>query len=393
MRARNSLLAYITMLCSAISGPAVAQMFTSGYPPGVTTGIPQGVTSGIPQGVTSGIPQGVTTAIPRGVTSGIPRGVTTGIPRGVTTGIPRGVTTGIPRGVTTGIPRGVTTGVPQGVTTGIPSGVGTGIPRGVTTGIPSAVSRGQDGVHSGTGFGAVPPSNSNKVITILKVKPSPLPQNSSGSIGPEPATAEVLPSKAERQRQLKRQAREADARAAAAEADAAEKKAAGIKAVAGAIPGVGTVVGINDATLAARKGDYKGAAVELVGAVPYSRLLKLGKLAHGRAAVQYTSTRRQLRPTTHMVSGVTVRDHKTGTIMNGTVDLRPTLAAINSGGSRGKIFNNVRGDLPRAPPGYYTEHDVPTSWVSDRGPQRIVKGAKGELYYTPDHYESFVPLN
>jgi filamentous hemagglutinin len=31
--------------------------------------------------------------------------------------------------------------------------------------------------------------------------------------------------------------------------------------------------------------------------------------------------------------------------------------------------------------------------VSGAGPQRIVSGQGGELYYTPDHYKTFIPLN
>ena len=50
-------------------------------------------------------------------------------------------------------------------------------------------------------------------------------------------------------------------------------------------------------------------------------------------------------------------------------------------------------ELPVKPPGYYQEFVHPTPGVSGAGSQRIVRGAGGELYYTPNHYDTFVPLN
>ncbi|MCY3821369.1 MAG: hypothetical protein OXH52_18780 [Gammaproteobacteria bacterium] len=57
------------------------------------------------------------------------------------------------------------------------------------------------------------------------------------------------------------------------------------------------------------------------------------------------------------------------------------------------MFRNEEGLLPTRPPGYYQEFVHPTPGISGAGPQRIVRGDAGELYYTPDHYESFIPLN
>jgi filamentous hemagglutinin len=101
---------------------------------------------------------------------------------------------------------------------------------------------------------------------------------------------------------------------------------------------------------------------------------------------------------THLVNGVKVVDQKTGNVLQGTVDLGPTLARIKSGGSfphrnDGSVFMNRAGDLPLQPPGYYTEYVHPTPGISGPGPQRIVTGQGGEIYYTPDHYKTFVPLN
>ena len=57
-----------------------------------------------------------------------------------------------------------------------------------------------------------------------------------------------------------------------------------------------------------------------------------------------------------------------------------------------KVFNNYERRLPRKPKGYYHEVRVPTAGLKRGGPQRIVYGDDGEMYYTPDHYESFRKL-
>jgi RHS repeat-associated protein len=83
---------------------------------------------------------------------------------------------------------------------------------------------------------------------------------------------------------------------------------------------------------------------------------------------------------------------------NGIVDVRPTIDRINSGGTfphrnDGSIFGNREGLLPAQPHGYYREYVHPTPGSSGPGSQRIVQGQGGELYYTPDHYQTFIPLN
>ncbi|MCC6174449.1 MAG: hypothetical protein IT305_04010 [Chloroflexi bacterium] len=76
----------------------------------------------------------------------------------------------------------------------------------------------------------------------------------------------------------------------------------------------------------------------------------------------------------------------------GTVDLGPTIERIAKG-EKGTIFRNREGLLPAKPAGYYREFDVPTEGVKGRGPQRVVAGRAGELYYTGDHYTSFTRIN
>lgn len=58
----------------------------------------------------------------------------------------------------------------------------------------------------------------------------------------------------------------------------------------------------------------------------------------------------------------------------------------------GAVFMNREGLLPRHERGYWREYTVPTPGESDRGARRIVSGRGGELYYTADHYGSFVRL-
>ena len=102
------------------------------------------------------------------------------------------------------------------------------------------------------------------------------------------------------------------------------------------------------------------------------------------------------RGTTDFVVNATIVHHGK-VIGQGTVDLRATVEAIESGRLAPRnIFENRQNRLPPKPAGYYQEfvHPTPpTLGVTGAGPQRIVRGQGGELYYTPDHYFTFIPLN
>jgi ribonuclease T1 len=74
-----------------------------------------------------------------------------------------------------------------------------------------------------------------------------------------------------------------------------------------------------------------------------------------------------------------------------------TLGRISAGGpfpfSRDDtIFQNREGLLPDQPRGYYREYTVITPGEDDRGARRIVAGGAGDLYYTADHYRSFLEI-
>ena len=58
----------------------------------------------------------------------------------------------------------------------------------------------------------------------------------------------------------------------------------------------------------------------------------------------------------------------------------------------GDRFGNYEGLLPDAPEREYRECDIDTLHASSRGAKRIVYSNDGLIYYTDDHYESFVLL-
>ena len=78
----------------------------------------------------------------------------------------------------------------------------------------------------------------------------------------------------------------------------------------------------------------------------------------------------------------------------GEVDLSGTLERIALGKkfphrNDGTTFGNRERRLPRQRGGYYKEYVHPTPGVNGPGPQRLVIGAGGDVWYTPDHYDSF----
>lgn len=75
-----------------------------------------------------------------------------------------------------------------------------------------------------------------------------------------------------------------------------------------------------------------------------------------------------------------------------------TIALLKAGGpfpyrKDGSEFSNREGRLPQEGPGYYREYTVATPGSPDRGARRIVSGQAGEIYYTRDHYQTFIRLD
>ena len=76
-------------------------------------------------------------------------------------------------------------------------------------------------------------------------------------------------------------------------------------------------------------------------------------------------------------------------------EARSTINLIRQGGpfpyaKDGTVFQNRERRLPQAMTGYYREYTVKTPGVRHRGARRIVTGQGSEIYYTGDHYASFV---
>jgi RHS repeat-associated protein len=100
---------------------------------------------------------------------------------------------------------------------------------------------------------------------------------------------------------------------------------------------------------------------------------------------------------TQFLSDVTVTDIRTGIDYTGTVGLQPTYDRIAAGGpydlsrNDGTTYQNRSGALDAQPNGYYTEYVVPSPFAGT-GPQRVVTGGGGEMFYTPDHYGTFIPV-
>ena len=79
-------------------------------------------------------------------------------------------------------------------------------------------------------------------------------------------------------------------------------------------------------------------------------------------------------------------------------EVKATIERIRSDGpfrhrQDGITFQNRENKLPRKPAGYYREYTVETPGSPDRGPRRIVTGREGEMYFTADHYRSFIRID
>lgn len=72
---------------------------------------------------------------------------------------------------------------------------------------------------------------------------------------------------------------------------------------------------------------------------------------------------------------------------------KPPRGVFQGGRRSGKkgVFVNAERRLPQKPAGYWIESDV---WPKDgpRDAERLVFGREGEVYWTRDHYETFVRL-
>jgi guanyl-specific ribonuclease Sa len=81
------------------------------------------------------------------------------------------------------------------------------------------------------------------------------------------------------------------------------------------------------------------------------------------------------------------------------IQARETWKLIQSNGpfpyphDDGKVFTNQEKLLPPKNTGYYHEYTVKTPNEPTRGTRRLIMGQAQELYYTGDHYKSFVVVD
>jgi len=99
----------------------------------------------------------------------------------------------------------------------------------------------------------------------------------------------------------------------------------------------------------------------------------------------------------YQIENQSIRDLNGKIVFNGTIDLKPTIDRISRGESNrhrndGTLFQNREGRLPRKPSGYYKEYVHPTVGENGPGPQRVIFGRDGEIWYTPDHYKTFIEV-
>jgi guanyl-specific ribonuclease Sa len=78
-------------------------------------------------------------------------------------------------------------------------------------------------------------------------------------------------------------------------------------------------------------------------------------------------------------------------------EIRKTLARISKGERSyrqdGSAFQNREKRLPLQTQNYYREYTVETPGAHSRAARRLVTGKEGELYYTNDHYRTFVRID
>ena len=98
--------------------------------------------------------------------------------------------------------------------------------------------------------------------------------------------------------------------------------------------------------------------------------------------------------TSVQVENQTIRNLDGRVVYKGTIDLKPTLDRIARGDANrhrndGTSFQNRENRLPRKPAGYYKEYVHPTPGENGPGPQRVIIGKEGEVWYSADHYKTF----
>ena len=139
------------------------------------------------------------------------------------------------------------------------------------------------------------------------------------------------------------------------------------------------------------------ATVASIGALTASALPSLNGTAAAASSAPIAKPNALPQPTSRVTTDfiVDAEVKSFGKVLGkGTIDVRSTINGIKNGSIPERAtFMNTEQLLPIKEPGYYKEYVLPTPTTPKVGPQRIIRGRNGEMYYTPDHYRSFIPLN
>ena len=98
------------------------------------------------------------------------------------------------------------------------------------------------------------------------------------------------------------------------------------------------------------------------------------------------------------VHDVAIKNLEGEIVFRGTVDLTKTVERVDAGRvlseyrHDGIEFKNIERRLPNKPRGHYREWVHPTKDIRGPGPQRVMSGKEGEMFYTWDHYSHFVTI-
>lgn len=165
--------------------------------------------------------------------------------------------------------------------------------------------------------------------------------------------------------------------------------------VATRAPGAGDLLPAADGSAAAAIENSDTAAPDAIVAATATRPPRATRTLPPRARASATAEAPQLESLIVPNQQIYALD---GSIAyEGDIDLAPTLARIEAGKrdrhpNDGGAFGNREGLLPRKARNYYTEWVIRTPGLREVGPQRLITGREGEVYYTPDHYQTFVRI-
>ena len=58
----------------------------------------------------------------------------------------------------------------------------------------------------------------------------------------------------------------------------------------------------------------------------------------------------------------------------------------------GSVFENRKTPLPEQPKGFYREYVHESVNIPKPGKERIITGMNGDVWYSPDHYVTFIKI-